>query len=376
MPKKTKNTEIVEGVLSSISATRVDRENGIIYGVRLGGLKSKNKRRYKEAAYRKAIEEGKYDNCPCNVNHVEEGSQVMAESRFGMFHNARYVTSPEPGPVADLHYLKAHPMAERVCEAAERPTLARTFGMSHVAEASETTPGNDGWLIVEGFASIKSVDLVADPATVKGLYEHNEEKPMKQSIQAVMESAINEIDLPFQKKLWERYAKDERVAKLIKEEIETPEKAKPAELIKAGFNALATAAVSDESLTPDQAADAVKDVLTTKHTMLNGEAPVPVVPKKKEEEVPEEKESVVVGIKGANRICESLKFTPTSKQLEILSESTQELAQVVAEEFCRLSLAVPEKAPTSAGRTDGTQDHLEETIKPAANAKELAERIR
>lgn len=366
MAKKTSNKILIEGVLPSIHASRVDRDAGVIYGVRLGGLESKNKRRYEEAAYKKAVDLKLYEGKPCNINHVKEGEQVAAEDRFGIWKNARWSDTPEPGPVADLHYIKSHPMAPRVCEAAERPDLSGAFGMSHIANASSTRPDKD-WLVIEGFESINSVDLVADPATVKGLYEQTEKKPMKQTIKAIIESACN---FPFQKRLWEAFTKDEDACKRVTEEIETPETDKPADVANTAFDALAVNVVKDGSLSPKDKAAKVDAIATLQAKMLNGEEPTPAPEEKKDDGNPKES---VYGVRKASSLCESLKFKPTPVQLTLISESTEPNARQLAEEFCRLSLVKPEQEITSAGRVEPIEESTKP--KPAQTAEELAARI-
>lgn len=363
MAKKTSNKVLIEGVLPSIHASRVDREAGVIYGVRLGGLESKNKRRYTESAYKNAL--SLYEGKPCNINHVEEGKQVAAEDRFGIWKNARWSDTPEPGPIADLHYIKSHPMAPRVCEAAERPDLSSAYGMSHIATPSTTRPDKD-WVIVEGFESINSVDLVADPATVKGLHEHTEKKPMKQSIKALIESACN---FPFQKRLWEGFIKDEDACKRITEEIESPESDKPVEVANAAFDALSVSVVKDGSLAPKAKAEKVDAIATLQAKMLNGEEPTPIPDTKKDNGNPKES----YGVRKASSLCESLKFKPTATQLTLISEAAEPSAKQLAEEFCRLSLVKPEQEITSAGRVEPIEESTKP--KPAQTAEELAARI-
>jgi hypothetical protein len=78
----------------------------------------------------------------------------------------RYVEGK--GLFADLEYLKTHPMAARVCEAAE--SMPEAFGMSHNAEG-EGEKNKDGVFVVSRITEVRHVDLVADPATTKSLSE-------------------------------------------------------------------------------------------------------------------------------------------------------------------------------------------------------------
>lgn len=362
MGKKSAKHILCESTLSKITAGKVDREKGIIYDVRMAGLSSKNNREYTPEAYKNGA--SLYEGRPCNVNHVEEGKQVSAEDRFGVWHEVRWADKPEPGLVGNLHYIKSHPLAERVCEAAERKDLAGAFGMSHNAYAGDTRPGSNGKTIVESIAEVKSVDLVADPATVKGLFESVGDKPVKKTIKLILEEACS---FPFQKKVLEAFCTDSDNAKRLAEEIDAPDAATPVEVANAAFDALAVAVVKDGSLAPKDKGAKVDAVATLQAKMLNGEEPAP----KPEDETPQKKESVV-GIKKANQLCESIKYTPSNKQLELLSESTEPVAKQLVEEFYRLSKTLPNKPPESAGHVPVQES---DKSKPAASADELAKLI-
>ena len=67
-------------------------------------------------------------------------------------------------------YLKNHPLAESVCEAAEREELNDVFGMSHNAQG-EGMVDKKNIFVVSKITEVRHVDLVADPATTKSLTE-------------------------------------------------------------------------------------------------------------------------------------------------------------------------------------------------------------
>ena len=72
------------------------------------------------------VDPAMYDGRVVNVNHVEEGRCGSAYDRFGRIVNVR---KDAGGLRGDLEYLKAHPLAGAVAEAAER--MANLFGLSH-----------------------------------------------------------------------------------------------------------------------------------------------------------------------------------------------------------------------------------------------------
>lgn len=361
---KDASTRIVESTLKSITASKVDREAGIIYGVRLGGLDSKNKtnglkRKYSPAAYKNALP--LYEGRPCNINHVKEGEDARSEDRFGVWHNARWSDSPA-GPIADLHYLKSHPMAERVCEAAERPDLGTAFGMSHDGHAKDTRR-DSGFIVIESFANINSVDLVANPSTVKGLYESTEPKPMKQTCRQLIEAAYN---LPLHARLLEKFSKsDEAACKRLMEEIEPAEGVSVQEAADAAFKHVLASVATDAEC--KDAGKLVESVRKLQHEMLHGE------------EVQVIKESVEVkpeafGVREATAYCASLKFNPTAHQLTIISESTAEHGKEIAKELCRLSLGVKETEVKAGSKGEPVKESTDQ--KPASSTEELAKRIR
>lgn len=147
---------------------RVDRDAGIIYGVKVLGLVSRNGRRYRESAVAAATH--CYEGAVVNIDHlkIDPNSRVNPErsitDRWGVLRNVRM---QEGGLYADLHFLKHHPMTEFLLEAAER--FPETFGLSHDASGDERLI--DGVREVVEIYRVNSVDVVSKPATNDGLFE-------------------------------------------------------------------------------------------------------------------------------------------------------------------------------------------------------------
>lgn len=147
---------------------RIDTEAGVIYGVKVLGPKSRNGRVYEDTAIRRAVP--MYEGVTVNLNHqrIESGSRAVPDrqiqDRWGVLRNARYA---EGSVYADLHYLKNHPMTPQLIEAADR--FPDTFGLSHDAAGDEQVI--DGERRVIELFEIRSVDVVAEPATNNGLFE-------------------------------------------------------------------------------------------------------------------------------------------------------------------------------------------------------------
>ena len=147
---------------------RVDTEAGIIYGVKVLGPRSRNGRVYEDSAIRKALP--LYEGVTVNINHVRPDPKTGAhverpmQDRWGVLRNVRY---QEGSIYADLHYIKSHPMTGQLVEAAQR--FPEIFGLSHDAGGDEQLI--DGERRVVEMYEVKSVDVVADPATNEGLFE-------------------------------------------------------------------------------------------------------------------------------------------------------------------------------------------------------------
>ena len=150
--------------LERVAQTRckVDRERSIVPDVKALGLVSRNLRIYTPAAARKA--KPLYQNLPVFLNHATTEERDVGD-RFGTLKNVRFVE--HEGLVGDLHFNPKHPLAEAVCWAAENdPSL---YGLSHKAYGHGRQEGDR--YVVEEIVSVRSVDLVADPATTRGLFE-------------------------------------------------------------------------------------------------------------------------------------------------------------------------------------------------------------
>lgn len=152
------------------ASSKVNRESGYIDGVLICGVESRNGRDYPAAVLRRDY--ARYEGAPVNADH---GDESTVGRRLGWFSEVR--PGDDGRPRGRLNILKSHPLAESVFEAAERnPSL---FGMSHVAVCG--TKRVNGRETVESINKVLSIDLVADPATTKSLYEsyHPTEQPMK-----------------------------------------------------------------------------------------------------------------------------------------------------------------------------------------------------
>ncbi|QDT01271.1 hypothetical protein [Adhaeretor mobilis] len=167
------NTSLEEPISEYVDSRgvrlRVDAAGGVLRGVKLIGRHSKNGREYRESTLRQAA--ALYEEAKVNVNHPAGGTLVPRDyrDRLGVIRDVQYVGAgtEQSGLFGDLHFNPKHPLAEQlVWDAQHNP---RNVGFSHNVLARLTR--EDSQTVVEEITHVRSVDLVADPATTHGLFE-------------------------------------------------------------------------------------------------------------------------------------------------------------------------------------------------------------
>jgi hypothetical protein len=162
-------SEILQEYVDSGSQTlRVDRSAGVIRGVKLLGLRSRNGRRYLESALAEAV--ALYEGAKVNVNHPKGHplSPRDYQDRLGVIAGVHLRTGE--GIFGDLQFNPKHALAEQLMWDAEH--AAHNVGLSHNVLARTSRQGEE--TVVEAITKVQSIDLVADPATTRGLFEQQE----------------------------------------------------------------------------------------------------------------------------------------------------------------------------------------------------------
>jgi hypothetical protein len=149
---------------------RVDRASGVIRGVKILGLRSRNGRSYLPEALRQAA--ALYENAKVNVNHPKGHPAAPRDyqERLGQIRGVEL--RPEEGLFGDLHFNPKHALAEQLVWDAEH--APENVGFSHNVEARTARRGEE--VVVEAITRVQSVDLVADPATTRGLFESQDDQ--------------------------------------------------------------------------------------------------------------------------------------------------------------------------------------------------------
>jgi hypothetical protein len=159
-------TDMLQEYCDSRGASmRVDARAGIIHGVKLLGLESRNGRTYLPEALAQAAT--LYEDAKVNVNHPKGNPTGPRDyqDRIGMIRGV--VVRSGEGLFGDFHFNPKHALAEQLIWDAEHSP--ENVGFSHNVEARTSRRGDR--VVVEAITRVQSVDLVADPATTRGLFE-------------------------------------------------------------------------------------------------------------------------------------------------------------------------------------------------------------
>lgn len=165
----------------------VDAAAGVVKNVKVLGSQSQNGRTYTEQAMRQALP--LYEGSKVYLNHpVKAGEPRRVEDRFGEMRGVSY--RPGEGLFAEQFiYNPKHPFAEAFAWNAEHAPHA--LGFSH--NVTGRTSVKDGKTVVEAITKVASVDLVAEPATTRGLHESIE--PGEPTVEITLEAVRSKPEI-------------------------------------------------------------------------------------------------------------------------------------------------------------------------------------
>jgi hypothetical protein len=317
-----------------------DPADSVLRHVKILGFDSKNRRRYEEQAAAEAI--GLYEGTKCNIDHPEGNPNTSRglRDRFGKFEN---VAVEPTGLYGDLRYNPRHPLAEAVRWWAENQPDA--LGLSHNAVGQGRD--EDGVFVVERIVSVRSVDLVADPATTKGLYE-SEQRVMRIKLGKFFESAR-----------WDakHSARIQKAIKgLMEDDYMDPDMEMDGEegpdheaALKQGFDASCYAIIDDPDMSADEKVKRLKKLLKT-HEKLSagGDAPAEEEPTEEDDDEPEEDDDMGESV-DLGKLAKS-----KSKTVRVLAERLDELTtkNTLAERRVRAERLIKEAKLPDAAVTD------------------------
>ena len=146
-----------------------DSDSGLISGVKILGLTSRNGRVYPPEVLREAAP--LYEGAKVNVNHVsKEAARLPRDYRDRIGTVSNVVFKENSGLFADFHYNPNHAQAKQLLWDAHN--APNNVGFSHCVEAVYHQENDVS--VIDKIVRVISVDLVADPATTNGLFESEE----------------------------------------------------------------------------------------------------------------------------------------------------------------------------------------------------------
>jgi hypothetical protein len=173
-PKKPKSetATFTEYVSSRDSGVTIDREQGLIRGVRILGIESRNRRQYPAAIIKEAI--ALYEGCPVHISHPTGNPKATRpyQDRIGNIEGCEQ--TPDGGLKGNIRYNPKHIMAEAVIWDAEKGT--DNVGLSHVADCAYRVV--NGVEVIHKINKVYGCDIVCSPATNKSFKESTEDETM------------------------------------------------------------------------------------------------------------------------------------------------------------------------------------------------------
>lgn len=315
---KTRRLLTESGTLAGTS--RVDRAAGIIRGVRVIGPRSDNGRQYLPEALLKAIP--RYEKASVRTNHPRKpDDQRDVNEVFGWLESVRQ--APDGGLMADLHVLNPKSdLAESVFNAAER--APHLYGLSHNAQGEGEVKG--GVFVVHEITEIRSVDLVTDPATTKGLFES---RGQTMKIKAFLEQVAAKLSKGRKARLKRLCEADELSAPMgadMPTDVPAPDASSPEDALKAGFRSACMAVLDDDGLDAKGKMARLKELLTTAEKLMAAGADVPEEDEDSDEDEEKMEESrklrkEIADMKARETcrdLCEASGYRPTKNALTAL----------------------------------------------------------
>lgn len=170
------------------NAPRIDAEAGVLYGVKLLGVDSRNGRRYTAEAINKAV--NLYDGRKIYLDHPSRDKAGVERSFRDWVGEARNPQARPDGIYGDVHLRTKTEYFEGIIEAAEK--FPKAVGFSHVADGESRVEGDTE--IIESITEVFSVDLVTDPATTAGIFESKTPPTAEESLSAIKTRLTEMLD--------------------------------------------------------------------------------------------------------------------------------------------------------------------------------------
>jgi hypothetical protein len=301
-PKRLAHFTLLRESAAGAPPLKIDRANGIIYGVKVLGRTSPNTYGQPGVSlteYSTMAMEGAahlYEGIKVFEDHPDrrqlDTERKVAEA-LGVLRNVRVEAD---GLRADLHLVRSDDVAESVMNDVERGL--GVYGLSHNAVAGKTSI-RAGRYVIETIEHVRSVDLVTRPATNRNLWESY---PVT-TARTLIESAAAKLNFKQKQVVKALLEADDMTDPLA---AEASPAASPDDALKGGFEA-ALKSIVDSALSGD--ADEASSVsrfkeLLKAHGKLTKPDAEPVA-EADDEEMPAEGESETEGDEEEDEVAES-----------------------------------------------------------------------
>jgi hypothetical protein len=261
-----------ERVASGPGPLRVDRQRGVIYGVKVLGERSANppprNNIYPRSTRERAA--GLIEGARVYIDHPARNAAGDSRSYHDSLGVLRKVRESGHGLVADFHFNPKHSRSEQICwDAVNAP---EHVGFSINAEAGSVRPEPSG-RVVESIAHVHSVDLVSRPATTNGLFEARRRSTVyriitrKQLLEALRRGGKHR-----QARLLEAAAEAAGIGDDMPM-AEAPDGGAPdhEEALKQGFRAAVHAVVDDDTMDTAEKIRRMREILKAQEKLLAGD---------------------------------------------------------------------------------------------------------
>lgn len=357
----------------SPGAHKVDREKGVIYGVKVIGIESANGRRYTRQALKLATK--LYEGVKVNFDHPTDPDDPRSSyDRFGKLVNVRFKDGDdsEAGLYGDLLFLTAHPMATRICEAAADQEKADFYGLSHNAQGLGSM-ADDGVYVVEEITEVRHVDIVADAATTKSLYESQQKSPMKRTLSQWLVEC--DLDDKVKAKMQEMVEADE----MPDVEMDLPsDDVEPTDALSQGIYDAILAICKDDGMDAQTKAKKITKILKT-HEQLLGHVSDDEEPVEESDDEESKEDDMAEGEgegdddkKKKDDVAEG-KTKPKTPAAPAVDEKDARIAelerQVKARELCESASIVPDKVLLKALARCTDETEMQELIEREQTGK-------
>ncbi len=175
-------TQLLETTNAGIAKDRIDRENCIVRDVKFFGRESSNGRIYSDQATRDVLRF--MESVVINLNHPD---RKEATRERGILEGFAFPVNPKLKPdgiYGDVQCIKSHEATPIFLDWAEMAPSKLGFSINADGSMGKQKGGKS---VVESVTSLRSLDLVRNPATTQGLFE-SKEKTVSKTFKQILEA--------------------------------------------------------------------------------------------------------------------------------------------------------------------------------------------